>query len=99
MSLGWMLAGVVLQAMHAVWAMLFVIFSATTQGLTDGKAPIHDAILDFSLRAVPAVPALTALGLIVLYLMGSGPKAYWWHLLPVTTTVAYTVYVLALNDA
>lgn len=99
MSLGWVLTGAVLQAMHAGWAVLLVIFTATTQGLTDGKAPIHDAILDFSLRAVPAVPALTALGLIILYFMGAGSKAYWWHALPVMTTVVYTIYVFALNDA
>lgn len=99
MSLGWMLAGVLMQGMHACWVLFFVIFSATTQGLTDGKAPIHDTILDFSIRAVPAVPALTALGLLILYFTGAGPKAYWWHLLPVTTTVAYTVYVVTLNDA
>ncbi|XOZ33632.1 hypothetical protein ACMDCT_15720 [Halomonadaceae bacterium KBTZ08] len=98
MSLGWTLAGAVLQGLHAFWALLFVVFSATSLGLADGKAPIHNAILDFSLKGVPAIPALTGFVLIIFYSMGASGRAYWLHLLPLATTVAYTVYVVVLND-
>lgn len=99
MSLGWVLAGAFFQVTHAYMAFLFVVFSATSHGLTDGKAEIHDHILDLSLRVVPGTPAVVAVWLIALYLMGADSRAYWWHLLPVVTTLTYGVYVVTLNDA
>jgi hypothetical protein len=99
MSLGWVLVGAFLQMMHVGMGFLLVVFTATSHGLTDGKAEIHDQILDLSLRVVPGTPGVVAVWLFVLYLLGADARAYWWHLLPVVTTLSYIVYVFMLNDA
>lgn len=95
MTLGWVVLGTFGQLMLAYMGFLGAVFGggAASQNRGAGLTGFQDSLLNAAIFGLPAVSGLTALLVIILYLMDAGPWAFAWHLLPLVTLVIYGWYV------
>jgi len=97
MSLVWLIVGIVLQAMFALFQFIAVVFAGGGAVSVDGIQPWQIRILDLSIFLLPAISVVVSLLLIVLYAMHSRYFSHWWHLVPVVCFVLYMLFVFSIS--
>lgn len=96
MSLGWVIAGSIVQLQMCVVLFMMVVLSASGIGDRHGPGRMHTAILNGCMVALPATALLSAVVVICLYFRDAGAIGYWWYALPLGATVLYMGYAVAL---
>lgn len=97
MTIGWVIFGVVAQAMLGFFSFMLCVFAGggTANGgkLTDFQLNL----LTLSIYLIPATSALSIIALIFFYRNGADSIHYWWHAPPVVLIMLYFFYVLKLS--
>ena len=97
MSLGWVIAGSIVQLHLGCLLFMLVAFSASGIGGREGPGRAHAALLNLCMIALPA-SALIGAGMVVYeYVRHAGSEAYWWYALPVAVTGCYLGYAITLG--
>jgi hypothetical protein len=93
MSLGWVIAGTLGQAMLAFFLFMISVFAGG--GMANGNSLSKSQILflDISMLALPASCIVSAGVVIYLYNTGAGPLSYWWYGLPAVAVALYALFV------
>lgn len=96
MSLGWVIAGSIVQLQMCVVLFMMVVLSASGMGDRRGPGRMHTVILKGCMIALPATALLSAVVVICLYFRDAGATGYWWYALPPGAAVLYLGYAVGL---
>lgn len=93
MTLGWVIAGTVGQALLAMMLFLMVAFGFSAVGNTHQPTDRDFKVLDSALYLAPASCLFSAVIVIGLYRAGSDVAAYLWYTLPLLVFAGYWLYI------
>lgn len=93
MSLGWVIAGTIAQAMLAMWLFMLAVFAGGGMANGNNLSPFVMRLLDLAMLALPGSSVVSACVVIYLYNKGAGPSSYWWYALPVAAVGLYFLFM------
>jgi hypothetical protein len=97
MSLGWVVAGTIMQLVLGFFMLLITIFAGA--GISNGRklSKFQTDVLTYSIYALPAICFISACIVIYLYYHDASALSYWWHVVSPIVAVAYFAFAVKLN--
>lgn len=96
MSLGWVIAGSIGQALLGFQLCMLAVFAGASIGNGHNIGKFQANILGLSMIGLPLSCALSGGIVIYLYKTGSSAWAYWWYAMPLVLVVLYFKFALKI---
>jgi hypothetical protein len=96
MSLGWVIAGTIMQCGLAYFLFMAVAFSIPGSADESRLPRLHERIWQLAIYGLPSLCAFSAGIVLYMYKNDAGASAYWWYGVPIVAGALYCSYVVSL---
>lgn len=97
MSLGWVIAGTLAEAMLTMVLLMLAVFAGGGAASGTSLSNRQIQLLDLSMLALPASSVIGAGMVIYLYCVDAGPWSYAWYGLPAVAVALYSSLLSSLK--